>query len=323
MGPGRELAQPLPSQFTHRAVGPAWRWGEDPGRATASTKHRMTQAPCCPCCRHTQKCMPLVHLQTFPHTSAAGATVMAQGTTRPCCTRMVWVQPRIGPRAREEALGTFWEVLPKPRALGPRWPSEDPVPTAMLGWEDPRSTQIAQPQGLQLRGWAARARPRGGGLYRTAQGLARSPSGRGVRGWGPLGKPQGKIWLDLGRDRTAARRVNAQPWGLQRPLLQGSAERIQAVELPWLNTAYQGPAMSEMPGSWGSPSVGLGSPLWQSPLASWSFFLPNPRSSLCPALCICVCVGGGGVCFCSFVGNNISSFFFGCIGSSLLHVGFL
>ena len=31
----------------------------------------------------------------------------------------------------------------------------------MLGWGDPRSTQITQPQGLQLRGWAARASPGG------------------------------------------------------------------------------------------------------------------------------------------------------------------
>lgn len=215
-------APPLPVHC-RRAVGPAWRWGEDPGRATVSTKHRATQAPGCPCCRHTQKCMPLVHLQTFPNTRAAGATVTAQGTTRPCCTRMVWVQRRIGPRDREEALGTFWEVFPKPRAPGPRWPSEDPVPTAMLGWEDPSSTQIAQPQGLQLRGWAARARPREGGLYRTAQGLARSPSGCGVRGRGPLGKPQGRIWLDPGRHRTVARKGECPTMGFAKAPLAGSS----------------------------------------------------------------------------------------------------
>ena len=45
----------------------------------------------------------------------------------------------------------------------------------------------------------------GGRMLRTAQGSARSLGGYGMRMWGPLGEPQGRIWLDLGKDRRAAR----------------------------------------------------------------------------------------------------------------------
>lgn len=71
-----------------------------------STKHGATQAPCCPRYRHTEKSTAWVHLQSFLDMWTAGVTARAQGTTRPGCPRTMWVQPRTGPRAREETLGT-------------------------------------------------------------------------------------------------------------------------------------------------------------------------------------------------------------------------
>ena len=52
--------------------GLAWRW-EDPRRATVSTKHGATQAPCCPHYRHTKKCTAWVHLQSFLDTKLLGS----------------------------------------------------------------------------------------------------------------------------------------------------------------------------------------------------------------------------------------------------------
>lgn len=132
-------------------------------------------------------------------------------------------------------------------------------------------------------------------MHRTTQGSAQSFGGYGMRVWGPLEDPQGRIWLDLGKDRRAARQGECLTW----ECAEAPAEQIQAVQL---NTLSQGPAKSEMPGSWGSPSVGPKSPLWRAPPASCSFSLIFDLH--CALHCASVRVGWG-ICFCSSVVNNI------------------
>lgn len=60
-------------------------------------------------------------------------------------------------------------------------------------------------------------------MHRTAQGSARSFGGYGMRVWGPLGDPQGRIWLDLGKDRRAARQGECLIWGYAEAPVVGSS----------------------------------------------------------------------------------------------------
>lgn len=60
-------------------------------------------------------------------------------------------------------------------------------------------------------------------MHRTTQGSAQSFGGYGMRVWGPLEDPQGRIWLDLGKDRRAARQGECLTWECAEAPVVGSS----------------------------------------------------------------------------------------------------
>ena len=96
-------------------------------------------------------------------------------------------------------------VLPKPRAPSIRWPSQDTIPTAMLVVGRPKEHPDSSASRTPTQRLGSQSQSCGGRMLRTAQGSARSLGGYGMRVWGSLGEPQDRIWLDLGKDRRAAR----------------------------------------------------------------------------------------------------------------------
>lgn len=83
---------------------------------------------------------------------------------------------------------------------------------------------------------------------------AQAPGGCGVTVWGPPEGPQGKFWLDLGRDETAASRVNSRAGGVQVTASRGIRQRSLGGQVLRENATCKGPAMSEMPNRGAAPS---------------------------------------------------------------------